>query len=69
MSTVPETIMARYLGLQVASVAFVSNFAAGLFNGSLSHKDVLDCGAKHSGLFARLLRQFVDVWQECKAPK
>jgi purine-nucleoside phosphorylase len=64
MSTVPEAIMARYLGMQVAAVAFVSNFAAGLCEGALSHEDVLDCGAEHSSLFPRLVRHLADVWQE-----
>ena len=63
MSTVPEVIMARYLGIQVAAVAFVSNFAAGLSSVALSHEDVLDCGAEHSFLFPLLIRNFVDAWQ------
>jgi purine-nucleoside phosphorylase len=63
MSTVPEVIMARYLGLHVAAVAFVSNYAAGLSRLPLSHKDVLDCGDEHSFLFPLLIRNFVDAWQ------
>jgi purine-nucleoside phosphorylase len=63
MSTVPEVIMARYLGLQVAAVAFISNVAAGLSNVALSHEDVLHCGVEHSSLFPVLIRNFVDAWQ------
>jgi purine-nucleoside phosphorylase len=63
MSTVPEVIMARYLGLQVAAVAFISNVAAGLSSVALSHEDVLDCGVEHSFLFPLLIRNFVDAWQ------
>ena len=63
MSTVPEVIMARYLGLQVAAVAFISNVAAGLSSVALSHEDVLDCGVEHSFLFPLLVRNFVDAWQ------
>lgn len=69
MSTVPEVIMARYLGLQVAAVAFVSNFAAGLSNGALCHQDVLDCGAENSFLFPVLIRNFVDAWQKIPGQK
>ncbi len=64
MSTVPEVIMARYLGLQVAAVAFVSNLAAGLSHVSLSHEDVLDCGAEHAFLFPLLVRNLADAWRE-----
>lgn len=64
MSTVPEVIMARYLGMQVAAVAFVSNLAAGLASGALSHEEVLNCGAEHSFLFPVLIRNFVDAWQK-----
>jgi purine-nucleoside phosphorylase len=63
MSTVPEVIMARYLGLHVAAVAFISNVAAGLASVTLSHEDVLDCGVEHSFLFPLLIRNFVDAWQ------
>lgn len=63
MSTVPEVIMARYLGLQVAAVAFISNLAAGLSGVVLSHDDVLQCGAEHSFHFPLLVRNFIDAWQ------
>ncbi len=41
MSTVPEAIRARALGLRVAALACVSNPAAGLAASPLSHEDVL----------------------------
>ena len=64
MSTVPEAIMARYLGMQVAAVAFVANYAAGLSPLAVSHQDVLDCGAQHAHLFPDLIRLIVEAWQE-----
>ena len=67
MSTVPEAIMARYLGMQVAAVAFISNYAAGLSPVTMSHADVLDCGAEHAHLFPPLIRFFVEEWQEVNA--
>lgn len=67
MSTVPEVIMARFLGLQVAAVAFVANCAAGLSSSALSHKDVLDCGSEHAHLFPHLIHLFIDAWQEVNA--
>lgn len=67
MSTVPEAIMARYLGMQVAAVAFVANLAAGLSPVAVSHKDVLACGVKHARLFPLLIRLLVETWQEVYA--
>jgi purine-nucleoside phosphorylase len=64
MSTVPEAIMARYLGMQVAAVAFIANYAAGFGSAELCHDDVLDCGAKYAHLFPRVIRHFVDAWQK-----
>ena len=37
MSTVPETILARFFGLRVAAVSVITNYAAGLGTGPLSH--------------------------------
>ncbi len=64
MSTVPEAIMARYLGMQVAAVAFVANFAAGRSIRSVTHHDVLDCGARYAHLFPSLIRLFIETWQD-----
>jgi len=66
MSTVPEAIMARYLGLQVAAVAFVANYAAG-FGPAVSHEDVLKCGAEHAHSFVSIVRLFVEAWQDVTA--
>ena len=63
MSTVPEAIMARYLGMQVAAVAFVANYAAGL-GPAVSHEDVLNCGVEHAHSFPTLIRLFVEAWQD-----
>jgi purine-nucleoside phosphorylase len=41
MSTVPEAIMARAAGLEVAALSCVTNKAAGLSNGPLTHGEVL----------------------------
>lgn len=44
MSTVPEVIMARALGLQVAAISCITNPAAGLEKQELSHAEVLRTG-------------------------
>jgi purine-nucleoside phosphorylase len=41
MSTVPETILARWLGLKVLAISLVTNLAAGLSDETLSHAHTL----------------------------
>ena len=56
MSTVPEAIMARALGLQVSALALVTNFAGGSLNEKLSHQEVLTCSAAATESFGRLIK-------------
>ena len=39
MSTVPEVILARRIGLKVAAISMVTNYGAGLFGGAPSHAE------------------------------
>ncbi len=55
MSTIPEAIMARALGLEVAALALVTNMAGGSAQEVLSHQDVLACSAAASVPFSRLV--------------
>lgn len=56
MSTVPEVIAARALGLRVAAISCITNAAAGLGPGSLSHEEVLQVGAQARARLSALLR-------------
>ncbi len=42
MSTVPEVIAARFLGMKVLSLSCIANPAADLHEGEMTHKEVLD---------------------------
>lgn len=44
MSTIPEAIMARYLGLSTVGLSLIANRAAGLSDATLNHTDVLTIG-------------------------
>ncbi|MFN2311133.1 MAG: purine-nucleoside phosphorylase, partial [Spirochaetia bacterium] len=44
MSTVPEAIAARYLGMKVVGLSSVTNAAAGLGEGKLDHAEVVEVG-------------------------
>jgi purine-nucleoside phosphorylase len=59
MSTVPEVIMARAIGMRVAAVSCITNKAAGLSHEKLSHAEVMDAGRAVAGRFEALITEFV----------
>lgn len=69
MSTIPEAIMARFLGMRVAAVAFVANYAAGTNAEKLSHEDVLLRSSQHAHLFPVLTKLIIDTWQSVRPGK
>ena len=59
MSTVPEVIVARALGMQVAGISLITNLACGLSMHPLSHQEVLDTGVRVQASFRQAVREFV----------
>ena len=59
MSTVPETTMARMLGIRVAGVSCITNLAAGVAPSPLDHAEVLQTTARVAAQFQALVRGFV----------
>ncbi|MDA1315843.1 MAG: purine-nucleoside phosphorylase [Acidobacteria bacterium] len=56
MSTVPEVIAARQMGLEVLGISVISNLAAGLGDTGLHHDEVLAVGGSATERLADLIR-------------
>ena len=56
MSTVPETILARFLGLRVVAASVITNFGAGMTGDELSHDETKDVAPKGGAKLARILK-------------
>jgi purine-nucleoside phosphorylase len=56
MSTVPEAIAARHMGINVLAISCVTNMAAGILDQPLNHEEVLEVGRRVTAQFVALLR-------------
>jgi purine-nucleoside phosphorylase len=59
MSTAAEVIAANHMGIKVLGLSCVTNMAAGLQAGKISHEEVLETGAKVRETLTRLLKAIV----------
>ena len=59
MSTVLEAIQARALGMDVLGISTLTNWAAGIQPGTLSHGEVMETGRSVIGAMTTLLRGLV----------
>ena len=62
MSTVPEAMVARQCGLNVAAISCITNPAAGISKEKLSHAEVLETAERVKTLAAKLLKHFVGLY-------
>jgi purine-nucleoside phosphorylase len=60
MSTVPEAIQARALGLEVAGLSMLTNWGAGLAPATLDHAEVVQVGEEASLGLGQLLHAVLD---------
>jgi purine-nucleoside phosphorylase len=59
MSTVPETIVARHMGISVLGISCVTNLAAGISPTQLSHQEVFEAGRRVEHRLAGLLKRLI----------
>lgn len=55
MSTVPEAIQARALGMRTIALSCLTNYGAGMSGKCLDHQEVIDVGKKAAAVFHRIL--------------
>lgn len=59
MSTVPEAIVARHMGMNVIGISCITNLAAGVSNRPIDHSQVMQIGESVRGAFTELLLRIV----------
>lgn len=56
MSTIPEVVASRQMGVRVLGVSLISNLAAGIAKHPLTHQEVIETAARVAKDFAGLMR-------------
>lgn len=59
MSTVPEAVTAKHMGMRVLGISCITNLAAGMVEGEIDHSHVMETGARTAEVFGELLRRVI----------
>jgi purine-nucleoside phosphorylase len=60
MSTVPEAIAARHMGLEVLGISCITNMAAGVLPAALDHEEVMETARRVRGSFIALIEGILE---------
>jgi purine-nucleoside phosphorylase len=60
MSTVPEAIAARHMGIEVLGISCITNMAAGVLPQPLNHDEVMETARRVRGSFVSLLEGIIE---------
>jgi purine-nucleoside phosphorylase len=59
MSTVPEAIVARHMGMEVLGISCITNMAAGISDEPINHEEVMATGDRVRATFTELLQRVI----------
>jgi len=59
MSTVPEAIVAKQMGMMTLGLSLIANAAAGIEEGPINHAEVMEMGQRVSKKFSELLTRVI----------
>ncbi len=59
MSTVPEAIVARHMGIEVLGISCITNMAAGISDQPINHEEVMETAVRVRATFTELLRSII----------
>ena len=62
MSTVPETIVANYLGMEVLGISCITNMATGIAEKKHSHEAVMQIANESSAKLCALVQRIAEDW-------
>lgn len=61
MSTVPEAIVARHMGIEVLGISCITNMAAGISDEPINHEEVMATGNRVRATFTELLQRVISA--------
>jgi len=63
MSTVPEVIAAKHMGMRILGISCITNMAAGILDQPLNHEEVIETGKLVEKKFSDLIAEIVGNWK------
>lgn len=63
MSTVPEAIAARHMGMRILGISCITNMAAGVLDQPLNHTEVMETGRQVEQKFSGIVSDIIENWR------